>query len=180
MTSRSRHQQGMTLLELMIAVAIVGILASVAIPSYLHYQLTARTAEAKANLGGLSRSQLAYYSEYGSYVSVASEPSGTLGIFPNSQKRDSSSVGVEFGVVGWIPEGDVYYDYDTVTDIDAVCTCTGPCFTASAFGDLDANGAPAKFSFAQPDSGGFMCPGVVGLAPARPNEPIQDLFMSRY
>lgn len=45
--------KGFTLIELIITVAIVGILASIAIPSYQNYVARAQTAEALALLGAL-------------------------------------------------------------------------------------------------------------------------------
>ncbi len=181
MMIRSRQQKGMTLLELMIAVAIIGILASVAIPSFRNYQYNARTAEAKANLGALARTQQAYFSEFNVYVGVFPEPITTLAIPPSTVKRDSASVGPAFLTVGWAPEGNVFYDYDTHIPGDGApgaCPCAaGPCFTASAYGDVDGNGTPAVISYGQPDSMGNMCSGGFGgAAPARPNEPVHDVI----
>ena len=65
---RGNNSKGFTLIELMIVVAIIGILAAIAIPNFLKYQCKARQSEAKANLGSLRVSQEAYFAEYDKYV----------------------------------------------------------------------------------------------------------------
>jgi len=185
MKIQSRQQQGMTLLELMIAVAIIGILASVAIPSFRNYQFTSKTTEAKSNLGALARTQKAYYSEFNTYVGVLPEPISTLGTGPSAVKRDMTSIGVAFAAVGWVPESNVFYDYDTHIPGDGLpgaCACgIGSCFTAAAYGDVDGDGNTAVIAYAQPDSAGNICsPGILGAAPVRPNEPVSDVTQSRF
>lgn len=55
--------KGFTLIELMIVVAIIGILASIAIPNFLVYQSKAKQSEAKANLGSIYTSEIGFRAE---------------------------------------------------------------------------------------------------------------------
>ena len=53
-----RKQEGFTLIELMIVVAIIGILAAIAIPNFLQYQMKSRQSEAKTNLMAIKTSEV--------------------------------------------------------------------------------------------------------------------------
>ncbi len=66
---RGNNSKGFTLIELMIVVAIIGILAAIAIPNFLKYQCKAKQSEAKSNLGSLRVAQEAYYAECDTYKS---------------------------------------------------------------------------------------------------------------
>jgi len=59
-----RIKGGFTLIELMIVVAIIGILAAIAIPNFLSYQARSKQSEVKADLGGIFTSELAFFSEF--------------------------------------------------------------------------------------------------------------------
>src|SRR4029077_19402344 len=74
MFKQFKGQKGFTLIELMIVVAIIGILAAIAIPNFLQYQMKSRQAEAKTNTTSVKTSQLAFQGERGCFASVAASP----------------------------------------------------------------------------------------------------------
>ena len=62
-------QRGFTLIELMIVVAIIGILAAIAIPSYQDYTARAQVSEAVTLLGGFKTGLAEYYQAQSQYPS---------------------------------------------------------------------------------------------------------------
>ncbi len=67
MFKQLKGQKGFTLIELMIVVAIIGILAAIAIPNFLQYQMKSRQSEAKTNLQAIKTSEVAFQAERGCY-----------------------------------------------------------------------------------------------------------------
>ena len=60
-------RRGFTLIELMIVVAIIGILAALAIPNFIRFQARSKQSEAKANLKSLFTAQRSWYQEHDGY-----------------------------------------------------------------------------------------------------------------
>lgn len=70
--------KGFTLIELMIVIAIIGIIAAIAIPAYSGYMATARMAEAKNNIAALKLAEEEYFLENNKYFYDTSEDNATL------------------------------------------------------------------------------------------------------
>lgn len=68
-----RRQQGFNLIELLITVAIIGILASIGYSSYSGYMVDARRSEATSELLLLAQAQEKYYGRQGNYADNASD-----------------------------------------------------------------------------------------------------------
>ncbi|MFV3410204.1 type IV pilin protein [Bdellovibrio bacteriovorus] len=79
---KRKSQSGFSLVELMVVVAIIGILASIAIPSINKYMAKARQSEAKTNLSSLYTAEKAFLVEFNTYTGgfqvVGYNPEGQL------------------------------------------------------------------------------------------------------
>lgn len=75
-----RRTSGFTLLELMIAVAIIGILSAIAVPAYKNYVLRGKIIEATSGLSDMSVKLEQYFQDNRSYVGACA--AGTIAPLP--------------------------------------------------------------------------------------------------
>lgn len=116
-----KGNQGFTLVELMVVVAIIGILAAVAIPNYQKYQARARQSEAKIALAAIYTAEKAFSTENSSFSACLSN----IGYSPDGYTANPTSK--RYYTIG----------FDAAATGDAVCgpmggtACLGYVFTAS-------------------------------------------------
>lgn len=77
MQKQQKTSRGFTLIELMIAVAVIGILAAIAIPNYQQYVKKSRRTEAQAVMLDIQQKQEKYRVNNASYASTVSALGGT-------------------------------------------------------------------------------------------------------
>jgi prepilin-type N-terminal cleavage/methylation domain-containing protein len=97
--NRQKNQNGFTIIELMIVVAIVSILASLAIPAYELYRNRARFSEAILAIGDY-RSSILVGAQKEKFSSINDIDAGTNGIsLAQAQTATDHGIGVVDGVI---------------------------------------------------------------------------------
>ncbi|HKT35416.1 MAG TPA: prepilin-type N-terminal cleavage/methylation domain-containing protein [Nitrospira sp.] len=146
-----KGQKGFTLIELMIVVAIIGILAAIAIPNFVAYQAKSKQSEAKVSLGAIFTSAVAYQAESQNPQSYAPQVISQIGWQPSGTPRYSFWY-MDGAVAGGNGNG------TTISKFNGSSTATTPCnvqvapasggftvgatssgFTAGANGNIDGD-----------------------------------------
>lgn len=160
-------RRGFTLIEIMVVVAIVAILASIAIPRFLSYQLTAKSAEARTMIGGLIATQQTFAAEYENYANITvPNPVGVPSInrqvwgtvpCPVTCSRINPTDCTSFECIGFQPPSAVYFQY---TSPHRLALGNAPAeFAIGAAADLDGDGNRGSFAYRSANYGGSV--GVV-------------------
>jgi type IV pilus assembly protein PilA len=157
-----KAQRGFTLIELMIVVAIIGILAAVAIPQFLDYMNRSKRNEAELNLNAIEKTNTREFAENSGYVptSEAISPGSTCCTQNAGGSRRCLAVATDWeGAThpGWealdfAMRKNHLFQYTYTGDT------TGQTFTALATGNMDCDAVSVTYTLADTTADGTVNP----------------------
>lgn len=130
-----RRRLGFTLVELMIVVAIIGILASIAIPMFVEMQFKSKRAEVPMNVKAIKEAEEIFNADEDGYLAVASFPSANP---PGKATQAWTSSSTGFNQLNWRPDGEVRGVYSVTTTAPSSTTPGGD-FVVSGRADIDGD-----------------------------------------
>jgi type IV pilus assembly protein PilA len=123
-----RSQRAFTLIELMIVVAIIGILAAIAIPNFMRFQARSKQAEAKQNLKGIYTAKKSHYAGFNTYAcgtcnySIEGTPNYSY-YFVNDTATHTGSVGCAMDMPGAVGQGVDAFTAAAAANLDSDTVC---------------------------------------------------------
>ncbi len=141
-------QKGFTLIELMIVVAIIGILAAIAIPAYQDYTIRSQLTEGPNLAGALETAAAEFYANTGSFPQANSSVgiTGTIqGKYVASEALSTGGILITYGGVqlnsNVAAGSNVLYIYPTIdTNNDVIWNCGYKAMAGSYGGGITAGG----------------------------------------